>query len=258
MSVPDEHDPIEHFIRRGYAVVRGALPRELTSEWTAASWARMGYDPRDPRTWKSPMRRLRHTRQVRVKEAAPRAWRVICELLGGPERVQDPDLLTWRDDFIVNLAHRGRPDWHLDGAHRRWHLDSREFGLLVLIAWSDIRPGEGGTLLAVDSIAPISRRLLAHPEGLPKSRLRARDAGRLSRDVVEMTGSAGDVYLVHPFMSHSAAKNLSGRPRFLSQCHPALAEPMRFDPEPPQRLSPVERVILGALGAERLDFRRAR
>lgn len=74
-------------------------------------------------------------------------------------------------------------------------------------------------------------------------------------EFVEATGNAGDVYLIHPYMLHSAAPNPSGRPRFITNPPVAFKEPMNFNREDPDDFSLVERVVLRALGVERLDYR---
>ena len=71
---------------------------------------------------------------------------------------------------------------------------------------------------------------------------------------VEATGRAGDVYLIHPYMLHSAAPNPSGRPRFITNPPVAFKEPMNFNREDLEDFSLVEKVVLNALGAKRLDY----
>ena len=75
-----------------------------------------------------------------------------------------------------------------------------------------------------------------------------------AEEVARLT-EAGDVYLIHPYMLHSAAPNPSGRPRIITNPPVAFVEPMNFNRENPDEFSLVERVVLKALGVERLDYR---
>ncbi len=58
-----------------------------------------------------------------------------------------------------------------------------------------------------------------------------------------------------PSTLHSAAPNPSGRPRFITNPPVAFKEPMNFNREDSDDFSLVERAVLRALGADRLDYR---
>jgi hypothetical protein len=70
--------------------------------------------------------------RIPVAEIAPTAWRAICELCGGEERVADVGKV-WSDGFIVNL---GCPE--LEGSNippkelDNWHVDGDFFCELAL------------------------------------------------------------------------------------------------------------------------------
>jgi len=63
---------------------------------------------------------------------------------------------------------------------------------------------------------------------------------------VEVTGQAGDVALIHPFLAHARSENTGARVRFI--CNPCfgLHEPMNFQ-RPDGAYSPVEIAIMRAL-----------
>ena len=91
-------------------------------------------------------------------------------------------------------------------------LDSPEQGLLTIVVWSDIYPESGGTFVACDSVQHVAQRLYEHPEGLLPSGF-----GQLidkCEDFVEITGNAGDVELLHPFILHAASQNSFGTRSF--------------------------------------------
>ena len=118
--------------------------------------------------------------------------------------------------------------------------------------WSDIKPQNSGTFVACDSIPAVARHLLAHPEGL----LPGQFGGLIDQcsDFIELTGEAGDVVILHPFLLHAASKNPSGRARFITNPPIALKEPMDFNRANQADLSPVEQGVLRGLSLERLDF----
>jgi hypothetical protein len=95
--------------------------------------------------------------------------------------------------------------------------------------------------------------LADHPEGLYPNAGFGKVVQQCS-DFVELTGKAGDVVLLHPFMIHSHSHNPSGRPRFITNPPVALREPMRFDRTPFEAHSPVEMAVLKALGVEQHTF----
>lgn len=64
----------------------------------------------------------------------------------------------------------------------------------------------------------------------------------------EVTGEVGDVFLLHPFMLHSASKNLLRRPRIITNPPVQLKEPFCFDREDKTQYSLVELKTLMDLG----------
>jgi hypothetical protein len=252
-------DQIESFLRRGHVTIPQCFTRADAQPWLDEAWIRLGYDPEDAATWTESRVHMPSVRHVEVKELAPKAWRVVCELLGGEERIEQP--YTWGDGFIVNLGlgadreweppSQASTGWHKDGDFFRHFLDSPEQGLLTLVLWSDIEPRGGGTFVAADSVAPVARLLADTPEGILPDDFDYDDLISQCDDFVETTGHLGDVVLLHPFVLHAVSQNHRG-PRFITNPPIALREPMRFDRSDP---SPVELAVLHALGVERFDYR---
>jgi hypothetical protein len=58
-------------------------------------------------------------------------------------------------------------------------------------------------------------------------------------------------------MLHTSSRNHSGRARLITNPCVMMTEPMRFDREPFESHSPVERTVLRALGTRRYAFQRA-
>ena len=91
------------------------------------------------------------------------------------------------------------------GVQFRHLLDSPEQGLLVVPLFNDILPQSGATHIATDSIGVVSRFLGNHPEGLHPDGVQG--SGYLIPSLIEqcsefeeLTGEAGDVIVMHPFM----------------------------------------------------------
>ena len=257
---------VNHFVEKGHIVLQNCFPRELAEEWRAFAFKRLGCAPDDPSTWETPRIHLPSMNRVPIQEVAPRAWHAICDLVGGEDRIADPwgnSKPSWGDGFIINFSlgadtpwQPPSPEvsgWHKDGDFFRHFLDSPEQGLLTIVVWSDIYPQSGGTFVACDSVQHVAQRLYEHPEGLPPGGF-----GRLigkCKDFAEITGKAGDVVLLHPFILHAASQNPSGRARFITNPPVGLAEPMNFNRENPDDFSPVELSVLHGLGKDRLDFK---
>ena len=253
----------QQFIDSGYVAVEDCFDSHLARDWIDFAYDRLGCSPADPSSWPEPRVHTPSMPEVDVREFAPHAFGAICDILGGEERVKLP--LTWRDSFIINFnVGEGEPweapspdvsGWHKDGDWFKHFLDSPEQGLLTVIIWQDIAPKSGGTFVATDSIAPIARYLLDHPEGLtPKE---ARFGGLIDRCSAfqELTGRTGDVVLIHPYTLHAASRNPSGIPRFITNPAVSLNEPMRFNREGADNHSLVEQAVLRALGVDSIDFR---
>ena len=254
---------IEHFISKGHIILKECFSGDLAAEWREFAFKRLGYDPDDSTTWEEPRVHLPSMNRMPIREIAPRAWDAICDLLGGEERIANTDP-TWGDGFIINFAlgadkawtppESHYTGWHKDGDFFRHFLDSPEQGLLTIVVWSDIAPKSGGTFVACDSVKHVAQHLYNHPEGL----LPGQGFGQLyekCEDFVEITGNAGDVVLLHPFILHSASRNPSGRARFITNPPVALKEPMNFNRDNSDDFSPIELAVLRGLGKERSDFK---
>lgn len=279
-------DDARHFVERGYVVVRDAFPREMADEIRDQAWSelkeRHGAAPDDPSTWYQSfmgwmvgyVRTQGSDRRYPLKTRAPRAFGAQADAIGGARRLPgDGESLAWRDAAIGNL---GLPDgpaweppsprqrgWHKDGWHFRHFLDSPEQGLLTVPIFSDILPRSGGTFIATDSVAPVARLLAQSEAGLHPDSVQG--GGYLVPGLIEqctefeeLTGNAGDMVLLHPYVLHRVSVNPSLRPRFIANAALVLAEPMRFDREPGEAYSLTELAVLRALGRNRVGFEATR
>ena len=270
-----------HFLDHGYVVVPQAFPPAFAAAARSQAWAelrtRHGVSPNDRATWPGAgagrgvpgyYRTASSGRRLLLQAEAPRAFAAVVDVVGGAERLPENGAeLALSDAAVANL---GGPDarwappsirqrgWHKDGWHFRHFLDSPEQGLLLVPFFSDVLPRSGGTAMATDSIAPVARLLAAHPEGLHADGVQG--GGYLipglveqCRQFAELTGAAGDLAIIHPYMLHRACSNPSGRPRFIANVALVLRAPMRFRRRADD-YSLVELATLRALGVESLSF----
>jgi len=206
----------------------------------------------------------------RLQEVAPRALGAQLDCVRGWDRVKDPQQIKLPDSLAVNLCsddsnlaeHGWRstraPGWHKDGWHYRHFLDSPQQGLLLGYLYSDILPGSGGTQMCVDSISVVASLLAQHPEGIHPDSVQPYIQPHMIKECSEfeeLTGEAGDLAIMHPYMVHRVAGNPSGRPRFAQFPSIKLSQPMQFARDDPSEYSLSELVVLKELGQlKRFDF----
>jgi len=142
----------------------------------------------------------------------------------------------------------------IEGEQGYWlNLRSRGRALLMLFLFSDIGPDDAPTRIKVGSHLDVPPFLEAAGErGLSfYAACAAMDAaGKLDsadRALALATGRAGDVYLCHPFLIHSAQAHRGREPRFMAQ--PPLMPTGRLEPRREDgAYSPVERALRLGLG----------
>ena len=268
----------KHFLEKGYLVVEDCFDPALARQWTDHACKRLEVRRDDPSTWAKDIVWMDHELTAPVRNISPKAWGAICDVAGGEERLETRvvtlpasghfstiNSFEWSDAFIVNFR-RGTDQpwqppspavkgWHKDGSYFKHFLDSREQSLLTIVLWSDVAPRGGGTFIAPDSIGVIARLLRDHPEGVEPDAFG--NHIKECREFVEVTGKAGTLIILHPFMLHASSQNHSGVPRFMSNPPVILREHMKLNRDNPEEFSLLERTTLHALGRERLDFRPA-
>ena len=276
-----------HFVEHGHVVIKAAIPKEMANFACQSAWAELeanyGIERNDPATWdgvstgrggmRGDVRTQGTGARSLLKTQAPRAFAAQADVVGGAGRLQDGGkTLSWGDAAIGNFrvpdgppwqppAAR-QPGWHKDGHHFRHFINSPEQGLLTVPIYTDILPQSGGTFIARDSIAPVARLLAqcpagVHPDGTQAGYLIPGLIEQCS-DFAELTGEAGDVVVVHPYMLHRVSVNPSNRPRFIANMAVVLGQPMCFARPPGDAYSLVELAVLRALNAPRFDFKPTR
>jgi hypothetical protein len=252
LKVLSEAD-VEHFITRGFFVLREAFAPAVAAGVREILWRRLELSPTDPSGWKQAMIHLREdfSSEPFMQAFTDRLWSAYDDVCG-EGRYQRHKALGWWPvafpGFDAPPWHPPKDGWHVDGIQFHHHIDSREQGLLPIFLFSDIGPGDGGTAIDAGSHMRTARILAAaEPDGLDVGTLCHKVNELPPQSPVEMTGRAGDVVLLHPFMRHARSINTGRSVRFI--CNPCvtLKEKMNLKRANGADYSPVERAILRAL-----------
>lgn len=223
----------EGYRRDGVAVVREAIAPDLVAEMAAqvavqVRAAPAGVDLDDPATWSVPVVRV-FTPTGRASRDAIRAPALVAafDQLLGPG--------SWADQghiggtVPVRLPHPDDPGdagWHCDAGYvaadgtLRADRHSTGRALVVLALLSDVGPDDAPTEVRLGSHADVPAVLEPHgDDGIDAMALGPLvDAASAHRPTSRLTGRAGDVALLHPFLVHRATWPHRGtRPRLVAQ-----------------------------------------
>jgi hypothetical protein len=258
-------EEIDRFVADGYLHLAGAFSRELAAACVEELWAELpGLDRHDPGTWTEPVVRIGGSAAPALVAAinTDRLVGAIDQLVGVgrwqrrtgygtfPVRFpseQDPGDAGWHVDGSFEVAGLASPD-------NLWvNLASTDRALLVLMLYSDVGPDDAPTRMRVGSHVDVARALATFDDrgGSFASVTAAAIDSSSRRAVVEAVGSAGDAYLCHPFLMHSATWPHRGSgPRFMAQpCIYQSSAGNGFDYRRPKcRSSPCEVAVQQALG----------
>lgn len=246
-------EQLDQFVEEGYTILRGAFSPATAAGIRALVWERVGLSPEQPEGWTQPLVHLCETVGGPVVEQAftPRLHDAFDQVMGVGRWHPVSALGWWPVSFPGFDAPPWQPPrtgWHVDGIQFHHRLTSPDQGLLPIFMLSDIDPGGGGTALSVGSHRVCARVLgAAEPDGLEVGTLSARVTEAPRDRVVEFTGTAGDVALIHPFVLHARSPNTGSRVRFI--CNPCyrLREPMCLTRTLDRDHSLVEQAIRQAL-----------
>jgi len=258
MLTPKQRD---EFNQQGFIVIKNAFSREDSLAWVRDECAHVGYDVDDPQTWTQEYLRVPTQRQETLQNYSPAAWDASLALLGGPGRLANlPEIHLFAMNFRQGADRPYQPPsaqspgWHKDGWMFRHFLDSADQGLLGIPLFTDVLPEGGGTFVAADSVPAMARYLAAHPEGILPDEFDLPAILAECHDYRELTGEAGDFFLIHPFLLHAVSQNRLQRPRAITNMLFTLREPMNFHRTDGSDYSPVEAAVLHGLGVDHYDF----
>jgi len=251
----------EAFVRDGYVAVRGAFGEDTARACREMIWdvlAERGVDPDDRATWAPPLIRINcpDGEPFAVAGTSPKLHAAYDELIGAGRCVPRAGVGGTVPVRFPSEEHPEDIGFHIEGSYwggEEWwaNVRSRDRGLLALFLFSDVGPDDAPTRLIVGShlfvppiLAPAGEDGMPGwdvPDGLRPS--------VLCRRASEATGRAGDVYLCHPFIVHTATWPHRGTaPRMMAQPGVAVRGGFPLDGSDP---SPVARAIVRGLATAR-------
>jgi Phytanoyl-CoA dioxygenase (PhyH) len=249
-GLEDDETTFEHFCVHGWMRVRQAFSLDEAAAMRSAVWralADVGICQNDPSTWtKERPHHLQHVKAdpaFRAVASAPLLEAIDAVL----ERQPHEGRTNWGALFLVFPSSQ---TWNVPA--RGWHIDANYLsalsppaGIRTHALFGDVAPRAGATLIVSGSHRLVHKHfqdhppppgargavyrklLLSHPyirdlhtEGDADERAarfidRAEEHGGIPLQVVENTGTAGDVILLHPLVLHVATSNNGNAPRFL-------------------------------------------
>jgi hypothetical protein len=221
----------EQFVREGFVRLDHAFPSELAAQARSILWRETGCDPEDRTTWRRPVVRVADCSQEPFHRAAnTTALHAAFNALVGSGRWIPRKSLG---GFAIRFPHRDDPGdtgWHVDASfpppeptdsYFDWRVNVRSKGraLLMLFLFSDVMQQDAPTRIRLGSHLSVARLLAPFgDDGLSMLEL-ARLVDRTTVGLPEAfaTGTAGTVYLCHPFLVHAAQPHRGTTPRFLAQ-----------------------------------------
>jgi hypothetical protein len=239
---------IAAFMRDGYLAVHGAFDEDTARACRDMIWDSLGgqgISRADRTTWIRPLVRIAcpEGEPFAAAAASPALAAAYDELIGAGRWIRRTGVGGTVPVRFPSEEYPGEVGYHIEGnwwgGQEYWtNLWSKGRGLLVLFLFSDVGADDAPTRLIVGShlfVPPILAP--AGEAGMPGGDVPARlRPSVLCRSSVEATGRAGDVYLCHPFIVHTATwPHRGATPRMMAQ--PGIEVPGGFtldgsDPSP--------------------------
>lgn len=226
------NDDLNHFKEYGYILVKKVFPTDIANECKEFLWDVMnksyGYDPNDPSSWIDSKCQLSNVYTCEpFKSIFSNRLNNCIDEICGIDNTEPSNGAGW---FTITFPQHHQGPWDIDG---HFHIDgtgfthytySKEVGLVLLILISDVHNDWGGTAIAEKShISSIRMLTEAGKRGIVPAQL-SLSVREQSFDLIETTGCAGDIIIMHPLMLHARSKNLGPNNlagvRFL--CHPIV------------------------------------
>jgi Phytanoyl-CoA dioxygenase (PhyH) len=259
---PDDRPvDVDAFLRDGYLVIRGAFGAATAAACRDAIWAELagqGVTREDPATWTRPVVRVNCPRgePFAAAGAAPALTQAYDRLLGPGRWFRHGDVGGTVPVRFPSAADPGDAGYHVEGSYAGpggyWvNAGSRGRGLLALFLFSDVGPGDAPTRLIAGSHLFVPSVLARYGEAgtFFADVTRQLRPSVLSRPVAHATGRAGDVFICHPFLVHTATwPHLGTQPRLMAQPGIGMTGSFALDGTDP---SPVARAIMAGLDDDR-------
>ena len=241
------------FLRDGYVAIRGAFDAGTASACRQAIWKVMserGIHIGQPATWPPLVQIDKLTGEPFAVAGTTPALTAAYDQLIGPGRWTRQ--VNPGGAVVVRFPSEDRANagYHIEGSYRGpggdWaNVRSRARGLLALFLFTDIGPQDAPTRLVCGSHLHVPQFLAPHGEAGTLADAALWRPSVLCRPTAHATGQAGDVYLCHPFIVHTATWPHRGAgPRMIAQPAIQVRDGFILDKSDP---SPVARAIVTGL-----------
>jgi Phytanoyl-CoA dioxygenase (PhyH) len=246
---------VDSFVRDGFVAVRHAVDAGTTMACRELIWqsmARRGLSRQDPATWPALARIDDLDGEAFTAAGLSPALTAAYDKLIGPGRWKSPVDVGRAVMVRFPSEDRAGAGYHIEGSYlgpagQRWWVNvrSRARGLLALFLLTDVGPDDAPTRLVRGSHLTVARFLAPYGDAGTDADTDLWYPSTLCRPVAHATGTAGDVYLCHPFIVHAATWPHHGAgPRMIAQ--PAVNAPAGFRLDGTD-LSPVAQAIANGL-----------
>jgi hypothetical protein len=245
---------IDSFVTDGFVRLDDAFPLAIADECRSILWQLTGCHPEQPATWTRPVIRIGYRDDPPFRAAAntPTLHAAFDQLVGKGRWAPRIDLGTFPVRFPMPDT-PGDDGWHVDVSFGgdpsdflswRANVYSRDRALLMLFLFSDVGQEDAPTRLRAGSHLAIARRLAPAGEAGLSLREISDDGYALTAHLPEVlaVGTAGTVYLCHPFLVHAAQPHRGTRVKFMAQPPLPLSVPLVLDRSDGD-YSPVEAAI---------------
>lgn len=246
---------IDAFERDGYVVVRGAVDGKVTKACRQKIWEAMGQQEireSDPASWPAVLEIDSLDGGPFAAAGAAPAVAAACDALIGTGRWTAP--ICPGAAVVVRFPSEDRANagYHIEGSYEGpggyWaNVRSTGRALLALFLLSDVAPDDAPTRLVRGSHLFVPPLLAPYGEAGTLADAQLWRPSVLCRPVDHATGQAGDVYMCHPFIVHTATwPHRGAAPRMIAQPAVHLANGFALDGSDP---SPVAKAIVAGLAS---------
>jgi hypothetical protein len=244
---------VDGFVRNGYLAICGAFDTATAAACRRMIWESLrihDIHEKDPATW-PPLARIGclEGEPLTAAGTSPVLAAAYDELIG-PGRWTRPVNADGAVAVRFPSQDRAECGYHIEGSYDGpggyWvNVRSRARGLLALLLFTDVGPHDAPTRLVCGSHLYVPEFLGPHGEPGTNADGRFWRPSVLCRPVAHATGQAGDAFLCHPFLVHTATWPHAGsRPRMIAQ--PAVPARDGFVLDGTNS-SPVARAIMAGL-----------
>jgi len=233
---------IEQFIREGHVILRDGFSESIASRGRDFVWQKLKVSDDKPSEWTEKLIHIQEAFSCSpFDEILNPRIRMAVDELTGKDRAFVHGYFGWWPVLFPGFS--GPGGWHVDGSNFHHRLTSSEQGLVTLYLFSKIEPGDGGTAIARGSHRDVAKILAAaEPNGLTLDELMERLPVVDPDQIVEVSGNAGDIAFLHPFLIHGFSANDGSEVRFACNPQYPLKSAMNLDRENAD-YSPVEEAI---------------